>query len=52
MVDEGVRASRMFINRAARLGVEIPVLTALGGLLDGELEVDDDVRGMVDAYQG
>jgi len=52
MVAEGVRASRMFINRAPRLGVEIPFLTALGGLLDGELEAEDTVRRMVDSYQG
>ena len=52
MVAEGVRASRMFINRAPRLGVEIPFLTALGGLLDGELEAEDAVRRMVDSYQG
>ena len=52
MVAEGVRACRMFINRANRLGVEAPFLSALGELLDGSLEVEEAIRRMVDSYQG
>ena len=52
MVAEGVRACRMFNNRAHRLGVDVPFLTALGGLLDGELEVKEAIRQMVDSYEG
>jgi len=51
MVAEGVRATRMFLNRAERLGIEVPFLTALGDLLDGELEVSNAVRQMVEAYE-
>ena len=39
MVAEGVRATRMFLNRAERLDIEVPFLSALGNLLDGEEEV-------------
>ncbi len=52
MVAEGVRACRMFNNRARRLGMEVPFLAALGGLLDGSIEVEEAVRRMVDSYQG
>lgn len=52
MVAEGVRACRMFNNRARRLGMEAPFLEALGGLLDGSIEVEEAVRRMVDSYQG
>jgi|TARA_B100000745_G_scaffold13734_1_gene10189 glycerol-3-phosphate dehydrogenase (NAD(P)+) len=52
MVAEGVRACRMFNNRAHRLGMDVPFLTALGGLLDGELEVKEAIRQMVDSYEG
>ena len=52
MVAEGVRACRMFNNRARRLGMEAPFLAALGGLLDGSIEVEEAVRQMVDSYQG
>ena len=52
MVAEGVRACRMFNNRARRLGMESPFLAALGGLLDGSIEVEEAVRLKVDSYQG
>ena len=52
MVAEGVRACRMFNNRARRMGVEVPFIAALEGLLDGELTVEDAVRAMVDSYEG
>ena len=35
MVAEGVRATRMFLNRAPKLGVGTPFIEALGELLDG-----------------
>ena len=50
MVAEGVRATRMFLNRAERLEIEVPFLSALGNLLDGEEEVSTAVRRMVEAY--
>jgi len=50
MVAEGVRATRMFLNRAERLDIEVPFLLALGDLLDGEEEVSTAVRRMVEAY--
>ena len=51
MVAEGVRATRMFLNRAERLQIEVPFLTALGNLLDGDEEVSTAVRRMVEAYE-
>lgn len=51
MVAEGVRANRMFLNRARRLGVEVPFQRALGDLLAGEALVADAVRSMVEAYE-
>lgn len=51
MVAEGVRANRMFLNRARRLGVEVPFQRALGDLLAGEVLVADAVRSMVEAYE-
>ena len=51
MVSEGVRAARMFLNRARRLEVNVPFLTSLGDLLDGEVEVREAVRRMVEAYE-
>ena len=51
MVAEGVRATRMFLNRAERLEINVPFLSALGDLLDGELEVSNAVRQMVEAYE-
>jgi len=32
--------------------VDVPFLNALGGLLDGELEVKEAIRQMVDSYKG
>ncbi len=51
MVAEGVRAARMFLNRARRLEVNVPFLTSLGELLDGEVEVREAVRRMVESYE-
>ena len=51
MVAEGVRAARMFLNRARRLEVNVPFLTSLGDLLDGEVEVREAVRRMVESYE-
>jgi glycerol-3-phosphate dehydrogenase (NAD(P)+) len=51
MVAEGVRATRMFVNRAPTLNIEIPFLTALSGLLNGEIAVEEAVRAMVESYQ-
>ena len=48
MVAEGVRAARMFRDRAEALGIPTPFLTALCGLLDGDVEVNDAVRSMVE----
>lgn len=52
MVAEGVRACRMFNNRARRMNIEVPFIAALEGLLDGEVSVEEAVRAMVDSYQG
>ena len=51
MVAEGVRATRMFLNRAERLEINVPFLSALGDLLDGKEEVSTAVRRMVEAYE-
>ena len=51
MVAEGVRATRMFVKIAPKLDVEIPFLTSLSQLLDGEIPVEDAVRKMVASYQ-
>ena len=48
MVAEGVRATRMFLNRAPALGVETPFIAALGDLLDGEIDADRAVRRRVE----
>ena len=48
MVAEGVRATRMFLNRAPKLGVETPFIEALGDLLDGNIDADQAVRRMVE----
>ena len=50
MVAEGVRATRMFLNRAENIGHESPFLDALGMLLDGQIEVEACVRRMVESY--
>ena len=51
MVAEGVRANRMFLNRARRLAIQVPFLSALGDLLAGEAEVGEAVRRMVESYE-
>jgi glycerol-3-phosphate dehydrogenase (NAD(P)+) len=51
MVAEGVRATRMFLRRSERIGHDTPFLSTLGGLLDGQIEVEDAVRRMVGAYE-
>ena len=51
MVAEGVRATRMFLNRSERMGHPTPFLSTLGSLLDGGIEVEDAVRRMVGAYE-
>jgi glycerol-3-phosphate dehydrogenase (NAD(P)+) len=51
MVAEGVRANRMFLNRARRLDIQVPFLRALGDLLTGEAEVGEAVRRMVESYE-
>jgi len=51
MVAEGVRATRMFVKIAPKLNVEIPFLSSLSKLLDGEIPVEDAVRLMVASYK-
>ncbi len=51
MVAEGVRATRMFLKRASTLSMEVPFLSSLGKLLDGDLDVNIAVRMMVEAYE-
>ena len=51
MVAEGVRATRMFLDRSERLGHQTPFLSTLGSLLDGEIEVEDAVRRMAGSYE-
>jgi len=51
MVAEGVRATRMFVKIAPKLNVEIPFLSSLSQLLDGEIPVEDAVRLMVASYK-
>ena len=51
MVAEGVRATRMFVKIAPKLNVEIPFLSSLSQLLDGEIPVEEAVRSMVASYK-
>ena len=51
MVAEGVRATRMFLNRSERMGHQTPFLSTLGSLLDGDIEIEDAVRRMAGAYE-
>ena len=51
MVAEGVRATRMFLDRSERLVHQTPFLSTLGSLLDGEIEVEDAVRRMAGSYE-
>lgn len=50
MVAEGVRATRMFLNRSKRMGLSTPFLETLGSLLDGQIDVERAVRNMVGTY--
>ena len=52
MVAEGVRATRMFLERSVKIGHQTPFLLSLGSLLDGDVDVEESVRLMVDAYDG
>jgi len=51
MVAEGVRVTRMFLNRSERMSHPTPFLSTLGSLLDGDIEVEDAVRRMAGAYE-
>jgi glycerol-3-phosphate dehydrogenase (NAD(P)+) len=51
MVAEGVRATKSFLDQASKLNVQTPFLYALSSLLDGELDVEDAVRRMVESYE-
>ena len=51
MVAEGVRATRMFVKIAPKLDIEIPFLTSLNQLLDGDIHVEEAVRKMVASYE-
>ena len=51
MVAEGVRATRMFVKIAPKLDIEIPFLTSLSQLLDGDIPVEEAVRKMVASYE-
>ena len=48
MVAEGVRATRMFLARAPKLGVETPFIESLGELLDGDIPAYEAVKRMVE----
>ena len=50
MVAEGVRATRMFLDRSATMRYKTPFLDSLGALLDGNINVEDAVRSMVESY--
>ena len=50
MVAEGVRATRMFLNRSEKLGHHAPFLHSLGSLLDGDISVEESIRLMVESY--
>jgi hypothetical protein len=41
----------MFLKRANALSMEVPFLSSLGKLLDGDIEVNNAVRMMVEAYE-
>ena len=47
MVAEGVRAARMFRDRAIDQGIDIPFTTALNTLLDGDIGAEECCRRMV-----
>jgi glycerol-3-phosphate dehydrogenase (NAD(P)+) len=47
MVAEGVRATRMFGERAEKDGIEVPFVKAVNTLLDGHLTAEDCARRIV-----
>ena len=49
MVAEGVRAARMFTERAAALGCDVPFIDSLCALLDGGISADECVRSMAES---
>ena len=51
MVAEGVRATRMFLDRSEKMGYETPFLRTLGRILDGDIEIEQAVREMVESYK-
>ena len=51
MVAEGVRATKSFLDYSNKIDVKTPFLSSLWSLLEGELEVEDAVRKMVESYR-
>ena len=49
MVAEGVRAARMFSEKAAEIGCDVPFINSLCALLDGEISADECVRSMAES---
>ena len=49
MVAEGVRAARMFAERAAIIGCNVPFIDSLCALLDGAISADECVRSMAES---
>ena len=47
MVAEGVRAARMFRDRAIDMGIEVPFVKALNTLLDDYIDAEECCRRMV-----
>ncbi|MCE2391541.1 MAG: NAD(P)H-dependent glycerol-3-phosphate dehydrogenase [Proteobacteria bacterium] len=47
MVSEGVRAARMFAERAEAAGLELPFLNAVSRLLDGSVEPENFARQLL-----
>jgi len=47
MVAEGVRACRMFVERAEDAGLSIPFTKALNTLLNGDIDAEECCRRMV-----
>ena len=48
MVAEGVRAARMFRDKAEQIGCKTPFVGALNALLDGDIDAEECVRRMVE----
>tara|TARA_B100000131_G_scaffold169617_1_gene163876 strand:- start:1384 stop:1593 length:210 start_codon:yes stop_codon:yes gene_type:complete len=47
MVAEGVRAARMFAERAEKDGIDVPFIKAVNTLLNGDLTAEDCARRIV-----